>query len=88
MLPTSPPAVAKNPMGPIEEGGQLKPTKVGASVLDTSSITSVLLVILLHQIEVKEQKQVLTGLQNQKGNVKLLIEKGELLQHLHWILGF
>jgi hypothetical protein len=87
MLQEHPPAVAKAPTGPIEKGGQLKPTKVGASDLDISSITRILLVLILQQIEVKEQQQVLTGLQNQKGNVKLLVEEGELLQHLDWILG-
>jgi hypothetical protein len=71
----------------LKKGGQLKPTKVDASDLDTSSITRVLLILILHQIEVKEQQQVLTGLQDQKSNVKLLVEKGELLQHLDWIVG-
>jgi hypothetical protein len=61
---------------------------VGDSDLNISSITRVLLVLIHHEIEIKEQQQVLSGLQNQKGNVKMLVEKGELLQHLHWIPGF
>jgi len=64
---------------------------VGASDLDASSIRRVplvpLQVLVLHQIEMDHIQEVLCGVQNQEGNLKLQMEEAELLQHLHGILG-
>jgi len=91
VLHASRPAVTKTPTGPLEKGGQLKPTKVGASELDASTINLVLLVplqvLLLQQIEMDHIKEVLCGVQDEEGNLKLQMEEAELLQHLHRVLG-
>ena len=81
------PAVLKTPTYPLEKGGELKPTKVGASDLDASCTHRVILVLLLHQIEMDQIQEVLNWVQDQEGSHKLLMEEAELLQHLQGVLG-
>ena len=83
----SPPAVTKTPTDPLEKGGQLKPTKVGASDLNASTVHLVLLVLLLHQVEMDHIQEVLCRVQDQEGDLKMQVEETELLQHLHEVAG-